>query len=109
MWKEKHCVHGQTASPHQFLPMLQTHNMCVIIYYVLMQKIQELHCELLNEANLPKKQKFSHIQMLNYCWTWIPGIVLGVMIHHPPLRLLLKGVWGDLHPNKGSFCPSKNL
>ena len=26
------------------------------------------------------------------CWACIPGIVLAVMIHHPPLHLLLKGV-----------------
>ena len=43
------------------------------------------------------------------CWTCIPGIVLVVMVHHPPLHLLLKGVCAHLHPHKGGFRPYKNL
>ena len=35
------------------------------------------------------------------CWTWSPSIVLGVMFHHPPLHLLLKGVCGHFHAHKG--------
>ena len=35
------------------------------------------------------------------CWNCFPGIVLGVMIHHPPLHLLFKDVCGHLHPHKG--------
>ena len=47
------------------------------------------------------------------CWACIPGIVLVVMIHHPPLHLLLKGVCGHFHPHKRSsalpkICEKKN-
>ena len=55
VWKEKHCVHVQTAPPPTSISSHATyHNICVIICYMLIQKIQELHC-------FPKIQKFRHI------------------------------------------------
>ena len=39
------------------------------------------------------------------CWTCIPGTGLGVIIHHPPFHLLLKGVCVGISTPTRRFLP----